>query len=165
MYGVALPIIAIPGIFANLASVVVFSQKSLRSSINVYLAALDCALLLLSMWIYPLIAYCLHKQLYCMFHIKLRHNVLLPVHSRAVQLLRNLLEVTSTIDIDVLVFIKSIGKVPMTCRNRKWPGCFMEVFFDNFSCLDFLGYFFADYVQVWRQLTRRHRILSPACLF
>ncbi|MCP3665205.1 MAG: G-protein coupled receptor, partial [Gammaproteobacteria bacterium] len=61
MYGIILPLIAVPGVFANLASVIVFTRKTMRSSINLYLAGLgcfDCCLLMFGVLLYPLIAYC-----------------------------------------------------------------------------------------------------------
>ena len=55
------PLIGLPGVVANLASFIVFSQKNMRSSINIYLAGLslfDCAVLFFACLIYPLKGYC-----------------------------------------------------------------------------------------------------------
>ncbi|MCP3663800.1 MAG: G-protein coupled receptor [Gammaproteobacteria bacterium] len=61
MYGIIIPLIAIPGVFANLVSAIVFTRKTMRSSINLCLAGLgcfDCWLLMFGALLYPLIAYC-----------------------------------------------------------------------------------------------------------
>ncbi len=72
MYGVLLPCIAIPGVLGNLASLFIFTRPSMQSSLNTYLAGLsvfDGVLLLLSLLIYPPVAYCLtlHSSSLCAF--------------------------------------------------------------------------------------------------
>lgn len=62
MHGVIMPIIAIFGVLANLASFVVLTRHAMRSSvINIYLAALsafDGLLLLIALLLYPPMSYC-----------------------------------------------------------------------------------------------------------
>ncbi len=61
IYGALIPIVAIPGVLANLASLVVFTRPAMRSSLNLYLAGLSCfdmALLLSALAIYPPLVYC-----------------------------------------------------------------------------------------------------------
>ncbi len=45
------------------------------------------------------------------------------------------------------------------------PAVFEQIFFTILFCLDFLGYFLADFVHIWLKLITRIRILSPGSLF
>lgn len=70
VYGVILPCIAIPGMFANMASFIVFTRPQMRSSINTYLAGLsffDFFLLFLATLIYPTMTYCVCFGTACNF--------------------------------------------------------------------------------------------------
>lgn len=61
MYGIIIPIIASIGILVNLASLIVLTRKSMRSSINMYLAGLsffDGFLLLTSISLFPAMIQC-----------------------------------------------------------------------------------------------------------
>uniref|UniRef100_A0A915L1Y9 G-protein coupled receptors family 1 profile domain-containing protein n=1 Tax=Romanomermis culicivorax TaxID=13658 RepID=A0A915L1Y9_ROMCU len=61
IYGILIPLIAVPGILLNFASLIVLSRKSMRSSVNVYLAGLsffDGFLLLVSLALFPPFSYC-----------------------------------------------------------------------------------------------------------
>ncbi len=61
IYGILIPAISIPGLFANFVSAILFTRPLMRSSINTYLAGLacfDCCLLLLASLLYPPITFC-----------------------------------------------------------------------------------------------------------